>query len=95
MSKKLFIGSLSWDTSDDSLRQAFARFGEVLEAKVVTDRDTGRSRGFGFVTFADAAQANEAISSMDGTALDGRSIKVSEAQDKQRSGGRGGFGRRD
>ncbi len=51
MSKKLFVGSLSWNTSDGELNDAFARFGEVTEAKVITDRETGRSRGFGFVTF--------------------------------------------
>ena len=52
MAKKLFVVGLSWDTTDDVLRQAFASFGEITEAKVITDRDTGRSRGFGFVTFA-------------------------------------------
>ena len=88
MSKKLFVGGLSWDTNDDSLHAAFASFGEVTEAKVITDRETGRSRGFGFVTFTDASAGDEAISKMDGTSLDGRSIRVNEAQ--QRSGGGGG-----
>ena len=54
MATKVFVGGLSWDTNDEGLRNAFAGFGEVVEAKVITDRDTGRSRGFGFVTFADA-----------------------------------------
>ncbi|MCJ7803876.1 MAG: RNA-binding protein [Desulfobacterales bacterium] len=95
MAKKLFIGGLSWDTTDDGLRQAFASYGEITEAKVITDRDTGRSRGFGFVTFAQDEDAKSAISKMDGTSLDGKTIKVNEAQEKSpRSGGRsgGGFG---
>lgn len=95
MGKKLFVGGLSWDTTDDGLRQAFQPFGEITEAKVITDRDTGRSRGFGFVTFAEDAEAKAAISKMDGTTLDGKTIKVNEAQEKgPRGGGRpgGGFG---
>jgi RNA recognition motif-containing protein len=90
MSKKLFVGGLSWDTSDDSLLQAFQRFGEVAEAKVITDRDTGRSRGFGFVTFSAPEAADAAIAEMNGAELDGRTIKVDEAQ--ERRGGRGGRG---
>lgn len=95
MAKKLFIGGLSWDTTDDGLRQAFASYGEITEAKVITDRDTRRSRGFGFVTFARDEDAKTAISKMDGTSLDGKTIKVNEAQEKSpRGGGRsgGGFG---
>ena len=95
MAKKLFIGGLSWDTTDDGLRQAFASYGEITEAKVITDRDTGRSRGFGFVTFAQDEDAKTAISKMDATNLDGKTIKVNEAQEKSpRGGGRsgGGFG---
>ena len=93
MSKKLFVGGLSWNTDDEGLRQAFERFGEVGEARVITDRETGRSRGFGFVTLQDSEAAMSAISAMDGTDLDGRTIKVNEAQDKPRGGG-GGGGRR-
>ena len=95
MAKKLFVGGLSWDTADDGLRQAFASYGEITEAKVITDRATGRSRGFGFVTFAQDDDAKTAISKMDGTDLDGKTIKVNEAQEKSpRRGGRsgGGFG---
>jgi cold-inducible RNA-binding protein len=95
MAKKLFVGGLSWDTTDDGLRQAFASYGEITEAKVITDRDTGRSRGFGFVTFAQDDDAKTAISKVDGTNLDGKTIKVNEAQEKSpRGGGRsgGGFG---
>jgi cold-inducible RNA-binding protein len=90
MAKKLFVGGLSWDTTDDGLRKAFATFGEVTEAKVITDRDTGRSRGFGFVTFTQDEDAKTAISKMDGTSLDGKTIKVNEAQEKSPRGGGGG-----
>jgi cold-inducible RNA-binding protein len=93
MSKKLFVGGLSWGTTDDGLHQAFARFGEIVEAKVITDRETGRSRGFGFVTFVNDEGASKAISEMDGTELDGRTIKVNEAEDKGPRGGGGGGGR--
>jgi RNA recognition motif-containing protein len=93
MSKKLYVGGLSWGTTDESLRRAFERFGEVTEAKVIMDRDTGRSRGFGFVTFAGDDHAMAAVGEMDGASLDGRNIKVSEAQDRgPRTGGGGGGG---
>jgi RNA recognition motif-containing protein len=93
MSKKLFVGSLSWNTDDHGLRQAFAPFGEITEAKVIVDRDSGRSRGFGFVTFVDDEAADKAISALDGTELDGRPIRVNVAQDRRRDGGGGGGGR--
>lgn len=94
MSKKLFVGGLSWGTTDDGLHSAFAQFGDIVEAKVITDRETGRSRGFGFVTFANDDGATKAITEMDGTELDGRTIKVNEAEDKpaRSGGGRGGYG---
>ncbi len=93
MAKKLFVGGLSWDTTDDGLRQAFASFGEITEAKVITDRDTGRSRGFGFVSFAQDEEAKTAISKMDNSSLDGKTIRVNEAQEKSpRGGGRSGGG---
>ena len=93
MSKKLFVGGLSWGTTDEGLHGAFSRFGEIAEAKVITDRETGRSRGFGFVTFANDESAASAISEMNGTELDGRTIKVNEAEDKGfRTGGGGGGG---
>lgn len=97
MGKKLFVGGLSWNTDDNGLRDAFARFGSIDEAKVITDRETGRSRGFGFITFADEDAASRAISELDGTSLDGRTIKVNVAEDKPRDdrgprgGDRGGF----
>ncbi len=93
MSKKLFVGSLSWDTNDEALRNAFSVHGEISEAVVITDRDTGRSRGFGFVTFDDDEAADKAVAALNGTELDGRTIRVDVAQAKQRSGGGGGGGR--
>ncbi len=90
MSKKLFVGGLSWDTTDQGLRDAFSRFGEISEAKVINDRDTGRSRGFGFVTFEESSAGESAIAEMDGKELDGKTIKVNEAQDRNDRGGGGG-----
>lgn len=81
MGTKLFVGSLAWATSDNSLRGAFEQFGEVVDAKVITDRETGRSRGFGFVTMADEASAQAAIEGMNGQELDGRTIAVNVAMD--------------
>jgi RNA recognition motif-containing protein len=96
MAKKLFVGSLSWDTNDEGLRNAFSTHGEVSEAVVISDRDTGRSRGFGFVTFEDDEAADQAIAALNGSELDGRTIRVDVAQAKQRNsgggGGRGGYG---
>jgi len=84
MSKKLFVGSLSWNTDDNGLREAFAPHGEITQATVVTDRDTGRSRGFGFVTFADDECADRAVAALNQTELDGRTIKVDVAQARER-----------
>jgi len=92
MGKKLFVGGLSWGTTDEGLREAFENFGEVTEAKVIMDRDTGRSRGFGFVGFADDDAATTAVAEMDGTELDGRTIRVNEAEDRPRRPGGGGGG---
>jgi len=92
MSKKLFVGSLSWDTNDDGLHAAFSPFGEIAEAIVISDRHTGRSRGFGFVTFNDDEAADKAIEALNGTELDGRTIRVDVAQARERSGGDGGGG---
>jgi RNA recognition motif-containing protein len=93
MSKKLFVGGLAWGTTDEGLHGAFSRFGEIAEATVIMDRETGRSRGFGFVTFANDEHAVAAVSEMNGAELDGRTIKVNEAEDKGfRAGGGGGRG---
>jgi RNA recognition motif-containing protein len=92
MSKKLFVGGLSWNTDDASLRRAFEQFGEVTDAKVITDRETGRSRGFGFVTFADTTASSAAMAEMNGAILDNRTIKVDKAEEKSGGGGGGGGG---
>ena len=89
MTKKLFVGNLSWNTTEDSLRGVFEEFGEVSEAKIITDRYTNKSRGFGFVTMTNDESAQTAISKLDGKDLDGRSVKVNEAQEKKPSGDRG------
>ena len=92
MGKKLFVGSLDWATDSSSLKAAFERFGEIEEATVISDRDSGRSRGFGFVTFTDEGATQEAISEMNGTELDGRPIVVNEAKEQAPRGGGGGGG---
>jgi RNA recognition motif-containing protein len=84
MTNKLFVGGLSWDTGDQALQSAFTPYGTVTDAKVITDRDTGRSRGFGFVTFDSPDGARSALEAMDGTVLDGRTIRVDEAHDRGR-----------
>ena len=85
MSRKLFVGGLSWSTTDTRLKQAFEQFGEVAEAVVISDKDTGRSRGFGFVTYREPASAKAALGAMNGASLDGREIRVDSAQDKRKS----------
>jgi cold-inducible RNA-binding protein len=92
MGNKLFVGGLSWDTTDQSLRAAFEQCGTVMEAKVITDRDSGRSRGFGFVTLGSSEEAQNAIQQLDGSEIDGRSVRVNEAEDKRGGGGGGGGG---
>ncbi|MCX7617807.1 RNA-binding protein [Tepidiforma sp.] len=98
---KLYIGNLSYETTDSDLQAAFAAHGEVRSAQVVTDRETGRSRGFGFVEMDDRGQAEAAISALNGSQLRGRTLIVNEArprEDRPRSGGgygggsRGGYG---
>ncbi|HKY37941.1 MAG TPA: RNA-binding protein, partial [Polyangiaceae bacterium] len=92
MGNRLYVGNLSFHTTTDVLRQAFAASGEVTDAHVVTDRETGRSRGFGFITMADEAQAQAAIQAMNGADLDGRPLRVNEAEERPQRGGGGGFG---
>jgi RNA recognition motif-containing protein len=88
MAKKLYVGGLSWDTTDESLRGAFEQYGTVSEAVVITDRDTGRSRGFGFVSFEAPEDADKAVEGLNGTSLDGRTIRVDEARERApRDGG--------
>ena len=87
--KKLFVGNLSWNTDDTQLAEAFSAYGEITEAKVITDRNTGRSRGFGFVSLQEDEAADRAIEEMNNTELDGRTITVNVAQDKRRTSSRG------
>ena len=95
MGNKLFVGGLSWNTDDNGLRAAFEPHGTVTEAKVISDRDTGRSRGFGFVTMSDDATAAAAVQAMDGKELDGRTVRVNEAQERSNAPRRDNSGQGD
>lgn len=90
MASKLYVGNLSYQTDETELREQFAQFGTVVSANVVTDRDTGRSRGFGFVEMGTEEEARAAETGMNGRELDGRSLKVNESRPRENrsSGGR-------
>ena len=93
----IYVGNLSFDTSSEELRAAFADHGEVADARVITDRETGRSRGFGFVEMVDNSEAQAAIEKLNGTSLQGRTINVNEArprEERRPRGGGGGYGSR-
>ncbi|HQX51299.1 MAG TPA: RNA-binding protein, partial [Planctomycetaceae bacterium] len=90
MSKNIFVGSLAWGTTSEGLEQAFAQYGVVTSAKVVSDRETGRSKGFGFVEMETGG--DEAIRALNGSDLDGRQIVVNEARPRESGGGGGGGG---
>ncbi len=93
----IYVGNLSYSTQDQDLHDAFSAHGAVDSARVITDRESGRSRGFGFVEMPDRAEAEAAISALNGTDLQGRTISVNEArprEDRPRGGGGGGGGRR-
>lgn len=93
MNNRLYVGNLSFHTTEEELHHAFAEFGNVSEVKIVLDRDTGRSRGFAFVQMESSDDARKAIENMDGATLDGRSLRVSEAEERRpREGGGGGGG---
>ena len=96
MAMKLYVGNLSFQTSSDELQQLFAQAGTVESATVVEDRDTGRSRGFGFVEMASKEEGEKAIQQFNGTDLNGRNLTVNEARPREdrgnRGGGRGGYG---
>ncbi len=97
MAKKLYFGGLAYATTDDTLQAAVQQFGTVVSAKVIMDRETGRSRGFGFVEMSTDEEAMAVISGLDGKEVDGRTVRVSEARPQEegggnRGGGRGGFG---
>jgi RNA recognition motif-containing protein len=90
MNNRLYVGNLAFETTDDALKRAFAECGEVVETTIVNDRETGRSRGFGFVVMATAEAARQAISRMNGAEVNGRVLRVDEAVDRARRPG--GFG---
>jgi RNA recognition motif-containing protein len=79
MAKNIYVGNLPWNTSEEELREAFAPYGDIISAKIITDRETGRSRGFGFVEI-DGEGADEAIRALDGSMFGGRTLKVNEAR---------------
>jgi RNA recognition motif-containing protein len=102
MAKNLYVGNLSYDTSQERLQELFEAYGEVISANVITDRETGRSRGFGFVEMANEEEANAAINALNGQEVDGRTLTVNEARPRadrgggrSRGGGRRGGGYRD
>jgi len=92
--KKLFVGNLPWGVDDQQLEEMFAQYGAVASAKVIQDRDTGRSRGFGFVEMEEDAAADDAVDALDGSEVNGRPLRVNEANDRppRREGGGGGGG---
>jgi RNA recognition motif-containing protein len=93
MAKKLYVGNLSYDTNDSDLQQLFAEYGTVQSAQVIMDRDTGRSKGFGFVEMGNDQEAQAAINGLNGKEAGGRSLTVNEARPREdRGGGRGGYG---
>jgi RNA recognition motif-containing protein len=92
MGKKLYVGNLTFDTTDSALAQMFAAYGTVQSAQVIMDRDTGRSKGFGFVEMGSDQEAQAAIAALSGKQVDGRSLTVNEAKPKTEGGGRGGSG---
>jgi hypothetical protein len=93
MGNKLYVGNLAYSVRDESLQQAFGQFGSVTSAKVMMDRETGRSKGFGFVEMSSPAEAQAAMNAMNGQPLEGRAIVVNEARPREeRPGGGGGYG---
>ena len=92
MAKKLYVGNLSYDTTDSDLQGMFEEFGTVQSAQVITDRDTGRSKGFGFVEMSSDQEAQAAINALNGKEVDGRALTVNEARPREDRGGRPGGG---
>ena len=92
MGTNVYVGNLSFDATSEQLEQMFSEFGEVVSANVITDRDTGRSRGFGFVEMAEGAAAEKAIEALNGKDMGGRALTVNEARPREDRGGRGGGG---
>ncbi len=87
----LYVGNLSYTITEDELKEAFSAFGEVLSVKIVSDRESGRSKGFGFIEMTEAGAGRRAIAALDGTELSGRMVKVSEARPPKSREERGGF----
>src|SRR6201996_6186891 len=92
MNTRLYVGNLSFNTTADGVRTAFEQFGTVSDVHLVTDRETGRARGFAFVTMGSPDEAAKAIQGMDGKTVDGRPLRVNEAEERQQRGGGGGGG---
>jgi RNA recognition motif-containing protein len=92
MGNRLYVGNLSFHTSSDAVRGAFSQFGDVTDVHLVTDRQTGQPRGFGFVTMSTTQAAQAAITGLNGSTLDGRDLRVNEAEERQGGGGGGGGG---
>ena len=90
MAKKLYVGNLSYNTTEDGLRNLFSGFGSVASAKIIVDRETGNSKGFGFIVMGSDDEANAAIAGTNGREFDGRQLRVNEAMDKPRGERRGG-----
>jgi len=93
LSKKLYVGNLPFTTNEEELREVFERHGTVSSVNVITDRETGRPRGFAFVEMDEASAADDAMRALDGSDLGGRNLRVNEAQDRRGGGGGGGGGR--
>jgi cold-inducible RNA-binding protein len=91
--KNIFVGNLNFNTGEDELRQMFEQYGQVDRVSIMTDRDTGRSRGFGFVEMTNAEDGEKAIAALNGTQLGGRTLNVNEARPKMERSGGGGGGR--
>ena len=94
MGNKIFVGGLNWDATDDDLRESFGECGTITDAVVVNDRDTGRSRGFGFVTYSSDEEAKAAVEKFDGQDFMGRKLTVNEAREREERGDGGGGGGR-
>ena len=94
MGNRLYVGNLSYHSTADSLRETFSECGEVTDVHIVQDRESVQSRGFAFVTIASDAEASAAISRLNGAMLEGRALRVNEAEERQPRGGGGGGGRR-
>ncbi len=89
---RLYVGNISWDADENTLRAAFSPYGNVKDVKIITDRETGRSRGFGFVTMGTDDEAQAAIEALNGTMLEGRALRVNVAEERKPRGGGGSYG---